>query len=110
MEKDALKILFKQEFTRMIAVISKIYGLQHIEIAEDIVSETFLLAAETWDKKGTPVNPAAWLYTVAKQKTIHHFRRGKIFKEKIVPELSYKQSTQENEDLIFSEQNIKDSQ
>ena len=32
----------------MVAVISKLFGLQHIEIAEDIVSETFLLAAETW--------------------------------------------------------------
>ena len=43
----ALKYLFKQEFTKMVAVISKLYGLQHIEIAEDIVTETFLFATET---------------------------------------------------------------
>jgi hypothetical protein len=47
-EQDTLKHLFQQEFSKMVAVISKLYGLQHIEIAEDIVSETFLLAAETW--------------------------------------------------------------
>jgi hypothetical protein len=48
---DSLKPLFQQEFSKMVAVISKLYGLQHIEIAEDVVSETFLLAAETWGIK-----------------------------------------------------------
>jgi len=44
MEKDFLKHLFQQEFSKMVAVISKLYGLHHIEVAEDIVSETFLRA------------------------------------------------------------------
>ena len=74
----------------MVAVISKLFGLQHIEIAEDIVSETFLVATETWAKKGIPENPTAWLYTVAKQKTLYHFRRNKIFQEKIIPEIKLK--------------------
>ncbi|HEX2983378.1 MAG TPA: sigma factor, partial [Ignavibacteriales bacterium] len=62
---DSLKQLFQQEFSKMVAVISKLYGLQHIEIAEDIVSETFLGAMETWGLKGIPPNPTAWLYVVA---------------------------------------------
>lgn len=95
----------------MVAVISKLYGLQHIEIAEDIVSETFLLAAETWDTKGIPPNPAAWLYTVAKQKTLYHFRRGKIFDEKVRPEITAAQQLAEEGDALnFSPENIKDSQ
>ncbi len=65
----------------MVAVISKLFGLQHIEIAEDIVSETFLLAAESWGVKGMPPNPTAWLYAVAKQKTLYHFRRNKIYEK-----------------------------
>lgn len=110
-EQTSLKELFKQEFSKMVAVISKLYGLQHIEIAEDIVSETFLLAAETWDTKGVPPNPAAWLYTVAKQKTLHHFRRGKIFDEKVRPEITAQQQlTEEGDVLNFSPENIKDSQ
>ena len=86
-KNESLKKLFQQEFSRMVAVISKLYGLQHIELAEDIVSETFLQAAETWGLKGLPENPAAWLYTVAKNKTLYYFRRKKIFEGKIVPEL-----------------------
>src|SRR5690349_24568045 len=83
-----LKHLFQQEFSKMVAVISSLFGLQHIETAEDIVSETFLTAAETWGMKGMPPNPTAWLYAVAKQKTLYHFRRDKIFQQKIVPALS----------------------
>lgn len=110
-EYESLKQLFQQEFARMVAVISKLFGLQHIEIAEDIVSETFLLASETWGIKGLPANPAAWLYTVAKQKTLYYFRRNKILEEKVLPQVK---ATQESEaamdDIIFSEENIKDSQ
>ena len=108
---ESLKQLFQQEFSKMVAVISKLYGLQHIEIAEDIVSETFLAAAETWGVKGIPPNPAAWLYTVAKQKTLYYFRRNKILDEKIIPALKANQSeATEIEELDFSSQNIKDSQ
>ncbi len=110
-EQTALQHLFQQEFSKMVAVISKLFGLQHIELAEDIVSETFLLATETWGVKGIPKNPPAWLYTVAKQKTLYHFRRNKILQEKIIPELK---ATRENQteiiDIHFSPRNIKDSQ
>ena len=50
----------------MVAAISKLYGLQHIKITEDIVSVTFLTATEKWTKKGIPANPTAWLYAVTK--------------------------------------------
>jgi len=110
-ELESLKHLFKQEFSKMVAVISRIFGLQHIEIAEDIVSETFLLASETWGMKGLPPNPTAWLYTVAKQKAIHHFRRNKIFDTKVLPEITARQElTDDATALNFSQENIQDSQ
>jgi len=106
-----LKHLFQQEFAKMVAVISKLYGLQYIEIAEDIVTETFLVATETWEHKGIPLNPPAWLYTVAKQKTLQHFRRNKIYTEKVMPRLILQQEEHEEmAELNFSHQNIKDSQ
>lgn len=95
----------------MVAVISKLFGLEHIEIAEDIVSETFLQATETWEVKGTPKNPTAWLYTVAKQKTLYHFRRKKILDKKIIPALkTIRETTNEIGEIDFSMDNIKDSQ
>ena len=110
-EHESLKHLFKQEFSKMVAVISKLYGLQYIETAEDIVSETFILATETWGMRGIPQNPTAWLYAVAKQKTLHHLKRNKLFETKIIPELAERQEKDQGiTELDFSQQNIRDNQ
>jgi RNA polymerase sigma-70 factor (ECF subfamily) len=61
--------LFRTEYSKITAVLCKLFNLKHLEIAEDIASETFLKATETWAaNKGIPENPTAWLYTVAKTK------------------------------------------
>ena len=39
--------LFRTEFGRITSVLSKVLGIAHLEIAEDIVSETFTAALET---------------------------------------------------------------
>ncbi len=109
-ESGSLKQLFQQEFSKMVAVISKRFGLQYIEIAEDLVSETFLQAAESWGMKGIPENPAAWLYAVAKQKALYQFRRNKIFDEKVVPQITTETINNPEAELDFSAPNIKDSQ
>ena len=62
--------LFRTEYRKIIAVLCKVFGVEHLNIAEDIVSDTFLLAAETWGLKGLPNNPTAWLYKVSKNKAI----------------------------------------
>jgi RNA polymerase sigma factor (sigma-70 family) len=107
-KNDSLKDLFQREFYKMVAVISKLFGLKHIEIAEDIVSETFLQATESWAMKGMPENPTAWLYVVAKQKTLYYFRRNKIYDEKVIP--AVEQQMEKQEEINFSDQNIRDSQ
>lgn len=95
----------------MVAVISKRYGLSNMQLAEDVVSETFLEAAESWGIEGEPENPTAWLYVVAKRKALYYFRRKKIFDQKISPELKLKQQLDDGiTELDFSTQNIKDSQ
>lgn len=95
----------------MVAVISKQFGLQHIDWAEDIVSETFLLAAETWGIRGMPQQPTAWLYAVAKQKTLYLFRRRKLLDQKVLPRFMAGQTDVSDwPDLSFSEATIRDSQ
>ena len=109
--KQTIEQLFHREFAKMVAVISRLYGLSNIQLAEDVVSETFLEAAESWGLDGIPENPTAWLYVVAKRKALYHFRRKKIFDQKISPELSLRrQQDKEITDPDFSLQNIKDSQ
>ena len=107
---ESLKQLFQEEFAKMVAVISRLYGLKFIEIAEDIVSDTFLTASEHWGTRGMPANPRAWLYTVAKQKTLYHFRRQQLFDQKIRPAISNEQPRSEEQEPDFSPQHIRDSQ
>ncbi len=93
----------------MVSVLTRTFGLEYIEIAEDIVSETFLSALDIWPYKGTPENPTAWLYTVAKNKLKNQLKRRNTF-DRIVSEQSSSR-TQFNEfDVDFSEKNISDSQ
>jgi RNA polymerase sigma-70 factor (ECF subfamily) len=113
MPVESLKELFQQEFAKMVAVISNLFGLEHIETAEDIASDTFLTAAEEWEAKGMPPNPTAWLYTVAKRKTIHLFRRRDIFERKIIPAIRATAGQEDDTaafEIDFSPQHIRDSQ
>ncbi|AEV31130.1 putative RNA polymerase sigma factor containing a TPR repeat domain [Owenweeksia hongkongensis DSM 17368] len=109
-EKELIPQLFKTEYRKIISVLCKLFGIVHIEIAEDIANDTFLLASETWGLKGIPENPTAWLYTVAKNKTKDYFKRTKIFSEKVAKELKNAQSISHEMELDLSEENINDSQ
>lgn len=102
--------MFKTEYRKIISVLCKSFGIQHIEIAEDITNDTFLLASETWGLKGTPENPTAWLYTVAKNKTRDYFKRNKIFSDKIAVNLKHDAAPSEEMELDLSSENISDSQ
>jgi RNA polymerase sigma factor (sigma-70 family) len=109
-EKELLPHLFRTEYRKIIAVLVRHFGLEQISLAEDIASDTFLIAAETWGLKGLPENPAAWLYTVAKNKARDEVKRNSVFKQKIRPAfLSNEQSIPET-DIDLSDENIKDSQ
>ncbi|MEL6720511.1 MAG: sigma factor, partial [Bacteroidota bacterium] len=102
--------LFRAEYRKMVAVLCKTFGMSNIQVAEDIVSDTFLLAAETWGKKGIPDNQVGWLYTVAKNRTKDYLRREKIRQDKVEPTLQREQKTSYQLSTDFSDQNITDSQ
>ena len=102
--------LFKTEYSRIIAVLSKLFGFEHMEIAEDIVSDTFLAASETWKINGLPDKPVAWLYTVAKNKAKNHFRHNDLFRVKIAAALNQSAASTADFDIDLSARNISDSQ
>ncbi|HMR89483.1 MAG TPA: sigma-70 family RNA polymerase sigma factor, partial [Saprospiraceae bacterium] len=108
-ENDIIPHYFKTEFSKMVSVLTKSFGLEYIETAEDIVSETFLAALDSWPYRGRPTNPTAWLYTVAKNKMKNHLARHKNFALK-VSTLSTSQDLSNDMEIDFSEKNITDSQ
>lgn len=109
-QQELIPHLFRSEYSKITAVLCKLFGIEHIEIAEDIASETFLLAVETWSYKGISPNPTAWLYLVAKNKAKNYFNHNKIFAEKILKQLQYTNITTEEIEIDLSEKNITDSQ
>ena len=110
---ELLPYLFRLEYSKMTAVLCRLFGLQGIEIAEDIVSETFLKATEVWGIKGIPENPTAWLYTVAKNKTKDYLKRHNLFETRIkgtIPLTIGANELQIEQEFDFSQQIISDSQ
>jgi RNA polymerase sigma factor (sigma-70 family) len=108
-QQELIPHLFRTEFRKITSVLCKLLGIDHLELAEDIASDTFLLAVETWTYKGIPENPTAWLYTVAKNKAKNHIQRNSVFNEKIVQQLKLSSSVEEIE-IDLSDKNITDSQ
>jgi RNA polymerase sigma factor (sigma-70 family) len=109
--QELIPNLFRTEYQKIVSVLSNLFGIHHIEIAEDIVSDTFLAASETWVIKGIPENPTAWLYTVAKNKTKNYFKRNDVFEKKIVTEIKYNTPLNNPEtEIDLSDKNIADSQ
>ena len=100
--------MFRTEFSKIAAVLCNRFGMEHIELAEDIASETFLAALETWTYKGIPENPVAWLYAVAKNKALNYMNRKELFDRKIAVDL--KHSYNEGNEIDLSDTNITDSQ
>jgi len=109
-EQELLPHLFRTEYQKIISVLVRHYGFEQLSVAEDIASDTFLIAAETWGIKGLPENPIAWLYTVAKNKSRDLLRRNAVFNEKLRPALKAELHSIPETDIDLSEENIKDSQ
>ena len=108
-QHELIPHLFRNEYRKITVVLCKHFGLEHIEIAEDIASETFLLAVETWKYQGIPPNPTGWLYTTAKNKVKNLLHRDQLFKNTIADRIKPPVETEESE-INLSEQNITDSQ
>jgi len=98
--------LFRTEYSKIVSVLIKHFGLERIDVAEDIASEAFLTALEVWTFRGIPENPTAWIYAVAKNKARNHRARAHKFSETALDE----SVSAPIEDLDFSEWNINDSQ
>ncbi len=92
----------------MVAVLCNHFGFSQIEDAQDIVSETFLKAAEVWGLNQIPPNPTAWLYTVAQNRARDIFRKRKVYQDKVSPTVREQQASVYEMDV--SRENVRDSQ
>ena len=67
--------LFRREAGRMVATLTRIFGVHNLTLAEDSVQDAFCRAIEVWKFSGMPENPAAWLMAAAKNRALDVIRR-----------------------------------
>lgn len=79
--------LFRHEFGRLVAALTRIFGLQNVALAEDVAQDAFCRALEVWKLRGVPENPSAWLMTCAKNRAIDLLRRERAARD-LVPQLA----------------------
>src|ERR1041385_1116756 len=79
--------LFRQEAGRMVATLARIFGVQNLALAEDVVQDAFCRALEVWKLRGVPENPSAWLMAAAKNRALDVLRRERTVRT-FEPELS----------------------
>jgi RNA polymerase sigma factor (sigma-70 family) len=70
----------------MIAVLTRIFGVSNLELAEDVVQDAFCRALEVWKFRGMPENPSAWLMATAKNRALDVLRRERTART-FAPEL-----------------------
>jgi RNA polymerase sigma factor (sigma-70 family) len=78
--------LFRRESGRMIATLTRIFGVHNLALAEDVVQDAFCRALETWKFRGMPENPSAWLMATAKNRALDVLRRERTART-FAPEL-----------------------
>ncbi|HET7462907.1 MAG TPA: DUF6596 domain-containing protein, partial [Longimicrobium sp.] len=78
--------LFRREWGRMVAALTRIFGVHHLALAEDVVQDAFCRALEVWKVRGVPRDPSAWLMATAKNRALDVLRRERTARA-FAPEL-----------------------
>ncbi|MGH8238786.1 MAG: sigma-70 family RNA polymerase sigma factor, partial [Steroidobacteraceae bacterium] len=66
---------FRHAYGRLVAILSRQFGLHRLEAVEDAVQAALMTALESWSRAGLPENPEAWLYRVARNNVLGELRQ-----------------------------------
>ena len=105
--------LFRHDSGKLISVLTRIFGAENIDLAEDVVQDSLVEALNQWTYKGIPENPSGWLFMVAKNKALNIINREKHRKKyssDVAHFLESQWTAQPALNHIFSEQQILDDQ
>ena len=101
--------LFRREGAKMVATLTRIFGIEHLNLAEDVVQEALVRALQTWPFYGVPQNPSAWIMRASRNLALDVVRRRKVFQNKqqeIIRQMERDGVT--SDETIFSEDEIRD--
>lgn len=67
---------FRHEYGRLVALLTRQWGLRHLDLIEDMVQSSLAQALQSWRSRGVPDEPAAWIHRVARNRVIDALRRS----------------------------------
>lgn len=93
----------------MVAILTRIFGIEHLSLAEDVVQEALARALQTWPFHGIPKNPSAWIMRASRNLALDVVRREKVFRDK-QPEIVHQMDRPRTspDEVLFPEQEIAD--
>lgn len=74
--------LFRRESGRLVSLLVRAFGVERLELAEDVVQEALVRALQTWPYYGVPDNPVAWVTTTARNLALDALRRETFFRDR----------------------------
>ena len=104
--------LYRHESGKLVAMLTRVFGTENIELAEDVVQDSLVEAMKDWPYKGLPSDPSAWLYTVARNKALNILNREKYKRQYATAVARQPQfvSDAPTFDDLFSEHEVQDDQ
>ncbi|MDP1572401.1 MAG: sigma-70 family RNA polymerase sigma factor [Vicinamibacterales bacterium] len=74
--------LFRRQSGQIVAALTRALGARHLQLAEDAVQDALVAALQTWPYRGTPDDPAAWLFRVARNRALDRLRHARLVEDK----------------------------
>ena len=104
-DQTAIAQVFRREFGQAVATLARVFG--DIDIAEDAVSEAFIVATQKWPDEGLPPNPGGWITTTAKRRALDRLRREAKRKDRYAQAALLHQREEEGGDAFMHDDRLR---
>ncbi len=79
--QQALADAHRREWAFVLAATVRVAG--DLDVAEECVQDAFVTALTTWQERGVPDSPGAWLTTTARRRALDRLRRDRTLRGKL---------------------------
>ncbi|MCG8607242.1 sigma factor, ECF subfamily protein, partial [bacterium] len=74
--------MFRHQAGQITSTLTRFFGIENLDMVEDVVQETLLKALQQWAFRGIPNNPEGWILQTAKNRAVDILRRQTSFRKK----------------------------
>lgn len=105
--------LFRHQAGQVVSTLTRFFGMENLDLVEDVVQESLLKALQQWVFRGVPDNPAGWILQTAKNQALDVLRREATFRNKqndIGDQIEQELSRPDDQSDILLQNELKDDQ